>query len=444
MLCVICDLVKSLNNPKLYKLTKKEFSMNKIYSAKTVRELIESLFTIDEENKVFKKNEITDKVANKVWRFHYISLISILKAFPDSPIVSFSLLDFEVAIRQYVREMSEKGFKNPMATGSNFLVIGFENESDVIDYSTAAWSAMSFDPYKEESNHVFGVIENQEQEVFPIFDSLPEAESFRRKTEEFYGTKQTLVYFDLNNYLSPFAVSNYGVGFVNDDRLKNGTMIDLSECENGDIVKFSDEISIQKTDDWDYCYYAGRFKKVSKGVIHTNFYTNRNDVSGYLVITKNGTNLVPAGSRNLVNIEIFKDFMREYHKGKFPSDEIKAIYAWDLSEKFAEFVRKGCDQGCSIGKAYYSLIYYIRTARFINNQYGLSVSILTDENDRSLLLVDNSEDGTPYDINTLRFFDDYGWCGYINNLKAEHSVSEVVNLGDNSVHLYYRNFLPKV
>lgn len=73
--------------------------MNKIYSAKTVRELIESLFTIDEENKVFKKNEITDKVANKVWRFHYISLISILKAFPDSPIVSFSLLDFEVAIR---------------------------------------------------------------------------------------------------------------------------------------------------------------------------------------------------------------------------------------------------------------------------------------------------------------------------------------------------------
>lgn len=340
--------------------------------------------------------------------------------------------------------MSEKGFKNPMATGSNFLVIGFENESDVIDYSTAAWSAMSFDPYKEESNHVFGVIENQEQEVFPIFDSLPEAESFRRKTEEFYGTKQTLVYFDLNNYLSPFAVSNYGVGFVNDDRLKNGTMIDLSECENGDIVKFSDEISIQKTDDWDYCYYAGRFKKVSRGTIHTNFYTNRNDISGYLVITKNGTNLVPAGSRNLVNIEIFKDFMREYHKGKFPSDEIKAIYAWDLSEKFAEFVRKGCDQGCSIGKAYYSLIYYIRTARFINNQYGLSVSILTDENDRSLLLVDNSEDGTPYDINTLRFFDDYGWCGYINNLKAEHSVSEVVNLGDNSVHLYYRNFLPKV
>lgn len=29
--------------------------MNKIYSAKTIYELIESLFTIDEENKVFKK-----------------------------------------------------------------------------------------------------------------------------------------------------------------------------------------------------------------------------------------------------------------------------------------------------------------------------------------------------------------------------------------------------
>lgn len=418
--------------------------MNKIYSAKTVRELIESLFTIDEENKVFKKNEITDKVSNKVWRFHYISLISILKAFPDSSILNFALLDFEIAIRQFARDMSERGFKNPMATGSNFLVIGFENESDVIDSSTGGWSVMAFDPYKESSNHVFGVIEKPEQKVFPIFDSLPEAESFRRKTEEFYGKKQTLVYFDLNNYLNPFAVSNYGVGFVNDDRLDNGVVIDLSECENGDIIKFSDEISIQKTDDWDYCYYAGRFKKVSKGTIHTNFYTNRKDVSGYLVITKNGTNLASAGGRSLVNIEIFKDFMREYHKGKFPSDEIKAIYVWDLSEKFAEFVRKGYDQECSIGKAYYSLIYYIRTARFINNQYGLSVSILTDENDRSLLLVDNSEDGTPYDVNTMTFFDGYGWCGYLNHLKAEHSVSEVVSLGDNSVHLYYRNFLPKV
>lgn len=40
--------------------------MNKIYSAKTLREIIESLFTIDEENKVFTKNDITDKVANKV------------------------------------------------------------------------------------------------------------------------------------------------------------------------------------------------------------------------------------------------------------------------------------------------------------------------------------------------------------------------------------------
>lgn len=418
--------------------------MNKIYSAKTLREIIKSLFTIDEENKVFTKNEITDKVSNKVWRFHYISLISILKAFPDSNIVNFALLDFEIAIRQFARDMSERGFKNPIATGSNFLVIGFENESDVIDSSTGGWSVVAFDPYKESSNHVFGVIEKPEQKVFPIFDSLPEAESFRRKTEEFYGTKQTLVYFDLNNYLNPFAVSNYGVGFVNDDRLDNGVVIDLSECENGDIVKFSDKISIQKTDDWDYCYYAGRFKKVSKGTIHTNFYTNRKDVSGYLVITKNGTNLVSAGGRSLVNIEIFKDFMREYYFGKFPSDEIKAIYVWDLSEKFAEFVRKGYDQECSIGKAYYSLIYYVRTARFINNQYGLSVSILTDENDRSLLLVDNSEDGTPYDVKTLAFIDDYGWYGYLNRLKAEHSVSEVVSLGDNSVHLYYRNFLPKV
>lgn len=436
--------MRLLNNPKLYKLTKKEFSMNKIYSAKTLREIIGSLFNIDEENKVFTKNDITDKVSNKVWRFHYISLISILKAFPDSNIVNFALLDFEIAIRQFARDMSERGFKNPIATGSNFLVIGFENESDVIDSSTGGWSVITFDPYKESSNHVFGVIEKPEQKVFPIFDSLPEAESFRRKTEEFYGKKQTLVYFDLNNYLNPFAVSNYGVGFVNDDRLDNGVVIDLSECENGDIIKFSDEISIQKTDDWDYCYYAGRFKKVSKGTIHTNFYTNRNDVSGYLVITKNGTNLVSAGGRSLVNIEIFKDFMREYYFGKFPSDEIKAIYAWDLSEKFAEFVRKGCDQECSIGKAYYSLIYYIRTARFINNQYGLSVSILTDENDRSLLLVDNSEDGTTYDVNTLRFFDDYGWCGDINHLKLEHSVDKVVSLGDNAVHLYYRNFLPKV
>ena len=314
--------------------------MNKIYSAKTLREIIASLFTIDEENKVFTKNDITDKVSNKVWRFHYISLISILKSFPDSNIVNFALLDFEIAIRQFARDMSERGFKNPIATGSNFLVIGFENESDVIDSSTGGWPAIAFDPYKESSNHVFGVIEKPEQKVFPIFDSLPEAESFRRKTEEFYGTKQTLVYFDLNNYLNPFAVSNYGVGFVNDDRLDNGVVIDLSECENGDIIKFSDEISLQKTDDWDYCYYAGRFKKVSKGVIHTNFYTNRNDVSGYLVITKNGTNLVSAGGRSLVNIEIFKDFMREYHKGKFPSGEIKAIYVWDLSEKFAEFVRK--------------------------------------------------------------------------------------------------------
>lgn len=418
--------------------------MNKIYSAKTLREIIGSLFTIDEENKVFTKNDITDKVANKVWRFHYISLISILKAFPDSNIVNFALLDFEIAIRQFARDMSERGFKNPIATGSNFLVIGFENESDVIDSSTGGWSVVAFDPYKEASNHVFGVIEKPEQKVFPIFDSLPEAESFRRKTEEFYGTKQTLVYFDLNNYLCPFAVSNYGAGFVNDDQLDNGVVIDLSECENRDVIKFSDEISIQKTDDWDYCYYAGRFKKVSKGTIHTNFYTNRNDVSGYLVITKNGTNLVSAGGRSLVNIEIFKDFMREYHKGKFPSGEIKAIYVWDLSEKFAEFVRKGYDQECSIGKAYYSLIYYIRTARFINNQYGLSVSILTDENDRSLLLVDNSEDGTPYDVKTLAFIDDYGWYGYLNRLKAEHSVSEVVSLGDNAVHLYYRNFLPKV
>lgn len=418
--------------------------MNKIYSAKTLREIIESLFTIDEENKVFTKNDITDKVANKVWRFHYISLISILKAFPDSNIVNFALLDFEIAIRQFARDMSERGFKNPIATGSNFLVIGFENESDIIASSTGGWSVVAFDPYKEASNHVFGVIGKPEQKVFPIFDSLPEAESFRRKTEEFYGTKQTLVYFDLNNYLNPFAVSNYGVGFVNDDRLDNGVVIDLSECENGDIIKFSDEISLQKTDDWDYCYYAGRFKKASKGTIHTNFYTNRKDVSGYLVITKNGTNLVLAGGRSLVNIEIFKDFMREYYFGKFQSDEIKAIYVWDLSEKFAEFVRKGYDQECSIGKAYYSLIYYIRTARFINNQYGLSVSILTDENDRSLLLVDNSEDGTPYDVKTLAFIDDYGWYGYLNRLKAEHSVSEVVSLGDNSVHLYYRNLLPKV
>lgn len=419
--------------------------MNKIYSAKTLREIIESLFTIDEENKVFTKNDITDKVANKVWRFHYISLTSILKAFPDSNIVNFALLDFEIAIRQFARDMSERGFKNPIATGSNFLVIGFENESDVIASSTGGWSVVTFDPYKEASNHVFGVIGKPEQKVFPIFDSLPEAESFRRKTEEFYGTKQTLVYFDLNNYLNPFAVSNYGVGFVNDDRLDNGVVIDLSECENGDIVKFSDEISIQKTDDWDYCYYAGRFKKTSKGVIHTNFYTNRKDVSGYLVITKNGTNLVSAGGRNLVNIEIFKDFMREYHKGKFPSGEIKAIYVWDLSEKFAEFVRKGYDQECSIGKAYYSLIYYIRTARFINNQYGLSVSILTDENDRSLLLVDNSEDGTPYDIDTLTFMDRYGTCSHFTDLKAEHSVDKTIPLdNDEVVYLYFRNGLPKV
>lgn len=419
--------------------------MNKIYSAKTVRELIESLFTIDEENKVFKKNEITDKVANKVWRFHYISLISILKAFPDSPIVNFSLLDFEVAIRQFARDMSERGFKNPMATGSNFFVIGFENENDVIDSSTGGWSVIAFDPYKESSNHVFGVIEKPEQTVFPIFDSLPEAESFRRRTEEFYGTKQTLVYFDLNNYLNPFAVSNYGVGFVDDDRLDNGVMIDLSECENGDIIKFSDEISIQKTDDWDYCYYAGRFKKTSKGVIHTNFYTNRKDVSGYLVITKNGTNLVSAGCRNLVNIEIFKDFMREYYFGKFPSDEIKAIYAWDLSEKFAEFVRKGYDQECSIGKAYYSLIYYIRTARFINNQYGLSVSILTHKNDNSLMLVDDAEGSIPYDINTLMFMDRYGTCGHFTDLKAEHSVDKTIPLDDDEVvYLYFRNGLPKV
>ena len=419
--------------------------MNKIYSAKTVRELIESLFTIDEGNKVFKKNEITDKVSNKVWRFHYISLISILKAFPDSPILNFALLDFEIAIRQFARDMSERGFKNPMATGSNFLVIGFENESDVIDSSTGGWSVVAFDPYKESSNHVFGVIEKPEQKVFPIFDSLPEAESFRRKTEEFYGKKQTLVYFDLNNYLNPFAVSNYGVGFVNDDQLDNGVVIDLSECENGDIIKFSDEISIQKTDDWDYCYYAGRFKKVSKGTIHTNFYTNRKDVSGYLVITKNGTNLASAGGRSLVNIEIFKDFMREYHKGKFPSDEIKAIYAWDLSEKFAEFVRKGYDQECSIGKAYYSLIHYIRTARFINNQYGLSVSILTHENDNSLMLVDNAEGGTPYDINTLTFMDRYGTCGHFTDLKAEHSVDKTIPLDDDEVvYLYFRNGLPKV
>lgn len=419
--------------------------MNKIYSAKTLREIIESLFTIDEENKVFTKNEITDKVANKVWRFHYISLISILKAFPDSNIVNFALLDFEIAIRQFARDMSERGFKNPIATGSNFLVIGFENESDVIDSSTGGWSVVAFDPYKESSNHVFGVIEKPEQKVFPIFDSLPEAESFRRKTEEFYGTKQTLVYFDLNNYLNPFAVSNYGVGFVNDDRLDNGVVIDLSECENGDIIKFSDEISIQKTDDWDYCYYAGRFKKVSKGTIHTNFYTNRKDVSGYLVITKNGTNLVSAGGRNLVNIEIFKDFMREYYFGKFPSDEVKAIYVWDLSEKFAEFVRKGYDQECSIGKAYYSLIYYIRTARFINNHYGLSVSILTHKNDNSLMLVDNAEGDIPYDINTLMFMDRYGTCGHFTDLKAEHSVDKTIPLDDDEVvYLYFRNGLPKV
>lgn len=437
--------MKSLNNPKLYKLTKKEFSMNKIYSAKTVRELIESLFTIDEENKVFKKNEITDKVANKVWRFHYISLISILKAFPDSPIVNFSLLDFEVAIRQYVREMSEKGFKNPMATGSNFLVIGFENAGKAIASSTEGWSVMEFDPYKEESNHVFGMIEKQGQKVFPIFDSLPEAESFRRKTEEFYGKKQTLVYFDLNNYLCPIAVSNYGVGFVNDDRMDNGVVIDLSECENGDIIKFSDEISVQKTDDWDYCYYAGRFKKVNKGTIHTNFYTNRKDVSSYLVITKNGTNLVSAGSRNLVNIEIFKDFMREYYKGKFPKGEIKGIYVWDLSEKFAEFVRKGYDQECSIGKAYYSLIYYIRTARFTNNQYGLSVSILTDEDDGSLILVDNAEDGTPYDPNTMSFVNEYRDRGYFTNLKTEHYIDKMIPLDDDEVvYLYFRHKLPKV
>lgn len=419
--------------------------MNKIYSAKTVREIIESLFTIDEENKVFKKNEITDKVANKVWRFHYISLISILKAFPDSPIVNFSLLDFEVAIRQYVREMSEKGFKNPMATGSNFLVIGFENAGKAIASSTEGWSVMEFDPYKEESNHVFGMIEKQGQKVFPIFDSLPEAESFRRKTEEFYGKKQTLVYFDLNNYLCPIAVSNYGVGFVNDDRMDNGVVIDLSECENGDIIKFSDEISVQKTDDWDYCYYAGRFKKVNKGTIHTNFYTNRKDVSSYLVITKNGTNLVSAGSRNLVNIEIFKDFMREYYKGKFPKGEIKGIYVWDLSEKFAEFVRKGYDQECSIGKAYYSLIYYIRTARFTNNQYGLSVSILTDEDDGSLILVDNAEDGTPYDPNTMSFVNEYRDRGYFTNLKTEHYIDKMIPLDDDEVvYLYFRHKLPKV
>lgn len=419
--------------------------MNKIYSAKTLREIIGSLFNIDEENKVFTKNDITDKVSNKVWRFNYISLISILKAFPDSNIVNFALLDFEIAIRQFARDMSERGFKNPIATGSNFLVIGFENESDVIDSSTGGWPAIAFDPYKESSNHVFGVIEKPEQKVFPIFDSLPEAESFRRKTEEFYGKKQTLVYFDLNNYLNPFAVSNYGVGFVNDDRLDNGVVIDLSECENEDIIKFSDEISIQKTDDWDYCYYAGRFKKVSKGTIHTNFYTNRKDVSGYLVITKNGTNLVSAGGRNLVNIEIFKDFMREYYFGKFPSGEIKAIYVWDLSEKFAEFVRKGYDQECSIGKAYYSLIYYIRTARFINNQYGLSVSILTHKNDNSLMLVDNAEGGTPYDIDTLTFMDRYGTCGHFTDLKAEHSVDKTIPLDDGEVvYLYFRNGLPKV
>lgn len=354
-------------------------------------------------------------------------------------------MDFEIAIRQFARDMSERGFKNPIATGSNFLVIGFENESDVIASSTGGWSVVAFDPYKEASNHVFGVIEKPEQKVFPIFDSLPEAESFRRKTEEFYGTKQTLVYFDLNNYLNPFAVSNYGVGFVNDDRLDNGVVVDLSECENGDVIKFSDEISLQKTDDWDYCYYAGRFKKVSKGVIHTNFYTNRNDVSGYLVITKNGTNLVSAGGRNLVNIEIFKDFMREYYFGKFPSGEVKAIYAWDLSEKFAEFVRKGYDQECSIGKAYYSLIYYIRTARFINNQYGLSVSILTHKNDNSLMLADNAEGSIPYDINTLMFMDRYGTCGHFTDLKAEHSVDKTIPLDDDEVvYLYFRNGLPKV
>ena len=97
-----------------------------------------------------------------------------------------------------------------------------------------------------------------------------------------------------------------------------------------------------------------------------------------------------------------------------------------------------------IGKAYYSLIYYIRTARFINNQYGLSVSILTHKNDNSLMLVDNAEGSIPYDINTLMFMDRYGTCGHFTDLKAEHSVDKVVSLGDNAVHLYYRNLLPKV
>lgn len=419
--------------------------MNKIYSAKTIYELIESLFTIDEENKVLVKNENTDKAANKVWRFHYFSLISILKAFPDSPVLNFSLFDFENAFKRFAREKSERGLKNPMVAGSDFLVIGFENDGDAISSSTGGWSVMNFDPYKEAPNHVFGIIENQDQKVFPIFDSIPEAESFRRQTEEFYGTKQTLVHFDLNNYLCPSAVINSGVGFVNDERLNDGTMIDLSECENGDLIKFSDEISIQKTDDWDYCYYAGRFKKVNKGTIHTNFYTNRKDVSSYLVITKNGTNFVCAGARSLVNVEIFNDFMREYYFGRFPSDEIKAIYDWDLSEKFAEFVRKGYDQECSIGKAYYSLIYYVRTARFSNNQYGLSVSILTHENDNSLMLVDNAEDDTPYNVNTLTFMDKYGACGRFTDLKAEHFVKETTPLNDDEVvHLYFRNGLPEV
>ena len=426
--------------------------MSKIYSAKTLHELIESLFAIDYNNKVLLKNEITDKASDKIWSFNYFSLVSVRNAFPDSIISRFSINDFKIAIKQFVRELSEKGFKNPMTTGSHFLVIGFDEE-DTYYSLTEGWSALSFDPYEEAPNHVFGLIETPEQKVFPIFDSLPDAESFRRKVEEFFNEKQTLVYFDLNNYISPSAVIESGVGFVqNNYGMDSGTVIDLSECENGDIVRFSNDISIQKIDDLDCSHHVGRFKKVTRGrgVIHTNFYTEREDVSSYLVITRNGSNIGTVGSRNLIDIKAFNDFMSDYYNGKFPNNEIKATFAWDIAEKFAEFVRKRYDQECSFGRAYYSLIYYIRNARFINNKYGLSISILTarvvdDYDDISLLLVDNAEECISYYVNSLTFIDRNGeeW-GHWFNIKSEHVFNDKVDLDDDVVRIYFHDELPKV
>lgn len=81
--------------------------------------------------------------------------------------------------------------------------------------------------------------------------------------------------------------------------------------------------------------------------------------------------------------------------------------------------------------------------------YYLSVSIFKDEDDGTLLLINNAEEGTPYNVDVMEFVDSYGKQVCINGLKVvshtePKNTDKIGSDGKIKVKLFYRHDLPKI